>query len=420
MTRKEEIATKLSEDSCVIRTKAVYEYHMNAVEEDPTNRSVYGVVRRCAFSAIESFHVTEALPPDIMHDCLEGVFAMVLRIVLEALVDNNEVPLSLHDVNSELSNFGYGQNDVRNKPPNITRLMLRNGLSGKASEKWCLFRLLPMIIGNKVPVGDDDWKFYLICREMADYLMAPVYRKSWGAYLTNVIAEFIELFASYRDNIPCKVHYLIHYPRLMLMFGPLILLWCMRFEAKHQYFKKLAHVVCNFRNIALTLAGRHQQRQCWEHCTKRGLGRVTANSSKQIGFQSLPAGLQQALREKWHESNMYLSDRDELWICDELEKNSVKYVVEDCFVAEFVQAQDIPLFVQIKYLISFRKTWFLCGCIVLPGKFEEHMHAYRVKKPNDWLILLPGEEKDHHALDIYHNADTDVDYIPMRYKLTEY
>ena len=37
----------------------------------------------------------------------------------------------------------------------------------------------------------------------------------------------------------------------------------MRFEAKHRYFKQVAKVIGNFKNIAKTLAYRHQRRMCY-------------------------------------------------------------------------------------------------------------------------------------------------------------
>ena len=45
--------------------------------------------------------------------------------------------------------------------------------------------------------------------------------------------------------------------------GPLGRHWCMRFEAKHSYFKRLAKNAYNFRNVAKTLAKRHQQLMCY-------------------------------------------------------------------------------------------------------------------------------------------------------------
>ena len=61
-----------------------------------------------------------------------------------------------------------------------------------------------------------------------------------------------------------KFHFLLHYPALIKKFGSLKYLWSLRFKAKHQYFKKLASVGRNFKNIVKTLANHHQLKQCWE------------------------------------------------------------------------------------------------------------------------------------------------------------
>ena len=45
--------------------------------------------------------------------------------------------------------------------------------------------------------------------------------------------------------------------------GPLVRHWCMRFEAKHNYFKTLAQGMYNFKNICKSLAQRHQRFQCY-------------------------------------------------------------------------------------------------------------------------------------------------------------
>ncbi len=40
-------------------------------------------------------------------------------------------------------------------------------------------------------------------------------------------------------------------------------MWCMRCEAKHRYFKQIAKVIGNFKNIAKTVAQRHQRYMCY-------------------------------------------------------------------------------------------------------------------------------------------------------------
>ena len=48
-----------------------------------------------------------------------------------------------------------------------------------------------------------------------------------------------------------------------IRFGPMKRTWCMRFEAKHRYFKRLATYIGNYKNVAYTLATRHQGQQCY-------------------------------------------------------------------------------------------------------------------------------------------------------------
>lgn len=43
--------------------------------------------------------------------------------------------------------------------------------------------------------------------------------------------------------------------------GPLTTSWCMRMEAKNSYFKKIGQQG-NFKNIALSVAKRHQRLMC--------------------------------------------------------------------------------------------------------------------------------------------------------------
>ena len=59
--------------------------------------------------------------------------------------------------------------------------------------------------------------------------------------------------------------------------GPVSHLWCMRFEAKHSYFKSMAQRVKNFRIIPKTLANRHQRLMCYylQHPDGAPLSKVT-------------------------------------------------------------------------------------------------------------------------------------------------
>ena len=61
----------------------------------------------------------------------------------------------------------------------------------------------------------------------------------------------------------CKTTYLI-YAMYVCRCGPLVRQWCMRYEAKHKYFKKIAQTLGNFINVPKTVATRHQRFMCYK------------------------------------------------------------------------------------------------------------------------------------------------------------
>lgn len=55
--------------------------------------------------------------------------------------------------------------------------------------------------------------------------------------------------------------YVCVYACVHCRLGPLTTSWCMRMEAKNSYFKRIAQQG-NFKNIALSVARRHQKLMC--------------------------------------------------------------------------------------------------------------------------------------------------------------
>ena len=93
---------------------------------------------------------------------------------------------------------------------------------------------------------------------------APLYRSStiWFTYQNGFssklfLAKLIEPLYSL-STWKCSI-------------GPLGRHWCMRYEAKHSYFNSLAKNAYNFKNIAKTLAKRHQHLMCY-HLNSPGEG----------------------------------------------------------------------------------------------------------------------------------------------------
>lgn len=101
--------------------------------EDPSTSSVYGVTGPCAFSELPNFRVTDAFPPDVMHDFLEGVVPHVLKLVLRAW--HKEKVVAVQEVSNAVAHFPFGQNDPSHKPAPISERLLSEGqIIGKAVE----------------------------------------------------------------------------------------------------------------------------------------------------------------------------------------------------------------------------------------------------------------------------------------------
>lgn len=136
-----------------------------------------------------------------------------------------------------------------------------------AAQNWCLLRLLPLYIGEKIkhPVDSEVWQLCLKLRDIVDIVCAPKISHNDIAYLKILIEDYIHLRHSrFPDKaLKAKHHYLLHYAELILHFGPHIRLWTLRFESKHSYFKACTRTVHNFVNLCKTLTERHQLLQSY-------------------------------------------------------------------------------------------------------------------------------------------------------------
>ena len=169
-----------------------------------------------------------------MHDVLEGVLPMEMKELLKHLIQTKVVTLAY--VNHLISSFPYSFADATNKPNTIELTTLRSNdhslkQTGKfhyscshcnskcltATQMWCLGRLLPLMIGNKIGKGSAYWENFLCLLSIVDYCFAPIIHQDWPSYLRVLIddhhKEFRRLYTNCR-LIP-KAHYMVHYPEIM-------------------------------------------------------------------------------------------------------------------------------------------------------------------------------------------------------------
>ena len=417
MTDHADIGSCFSESSVVLRTSDAYEYHLAAVSESAANANVYGVNRPCVFASLPGFDVLRAFPPDIMHDVLEGVIPLTLKLVMRNIIDTCKCTVS--DINKSLNSVKLTHPE--NRPCQLSESITRTDahIAGSAIQKLELFLLFARLIGTSVPEGDKVWQVYLNLRTVCDLILAPIIEKDDVVLLQHLIAtylsSFVEVFGA--ESVIPKMHYMVHYPRFISLLGPMRNYWCMRFEAKHQYFKRIAASTKCFKNITKTLAKRHQMRQSREMSGSEVLlshDRVLSKS-KHMKFAKLPEAVKESVSASTGED---FADLEDITVVTHLAVDNIMYKADGVYVLGTVAEEVVPLFVNIKHILSVRDSWILCGRLLTPCFFSSHFHAYLVTEEESFILFRPGQLADHSAHDSF--LVNGCQYVSVRYCIAEH
>jgi hypothetical protein len=147
-----------------LRSSANHKVHVDSVKQNKSLCRTYGVEKESALSALDTFCPITCLPPDCMHDVLEGVIPIVLKVCIRGCIQDGFFTLTVF--NERLRNFKFGRNDAKNKPTLLPASFPTSSIPGSASQKWCMFRFLSFIVGDLVPEGNKFWDLYLLCQQL--------------------------------------------------------------------------------------------------------------------------------------------------------------------------------------------------------------------------------------------------------------
>ena len=252
------------ESDCVLRT-ADSHFEQCALLTGPLSAhysTCYGINRLSILEEIPSFSVTSGLPHDIMHDLFEGVVPYQMRLLICHCIANTYY--TIEELNRRITAFDF----LDNKPSDIdSNLCRRNDSKVKqsASQMMALCREFALIIGDKIPENEPHWHLFLILLRICSIAVAPSCTPDLMAYLRICVEEYLctfrELYPS-QTLIP-KQHYMLHYASQMEKFGPLINSWTMRQESKLSFVRKVSSS-SNYKNVAKTVARRHQLWLCYQ------------------------------------------------------------------------------------------------------------------------------------------------------------
>lgn len=259
---EEEIQSNFSHASFITRTKEMHEDHCKLIGIESLEQhysKLYGINHRSIFNDLKYFHVIGGLPPDIMHDILEGILPQTISRMLRYYIAIQKI-FKLKDLNHWILNHDYGPNEIKNKPSAIKMNHLqKNNIRQSSSQTWLLATVLPLIIGNKIPSGCSRWSLFKDLLEISRIVFSESISYYECFQLKDLVHAFLTKAKRLNMRITVKMHNLTHYPYYIRLLGPLKNFWAMRFESKHAFFKKITRVTnFNFINAPATLAERHQ------------------------------------------------------------------------------------------------------------------------------------------------------------------
>ena len=247
-------------------TEEKYDAFANlAVANDQPSEETRGIKGHCIFNILKSYHCSTGMPPCLGHDFFEGVFAYDVQHLLSFII-NSEKKITSEEFNRKMGNFNLSHRDAKNRPNLFKTRKPNTKYEGSAGSLRVLSRIMIPILSHILDISKAG-KMLIKLAEVSEIVTAPklsVYEIE--SVMTEIITEYLDLRASAvtdlgMSNPRPKHHYLSHYSESYFNYGPLIMLWGMRMESKHVYFKTVIKASKNFKNVTKTCAERHQMAQ---------------------------------------------------------------------------------------------------------------------------------------------------------------
>ena len=165
--------SSVEENRMLVRTISSYEESLRMKDSIRTS-----IKEKCVFNKINGFHIAQNMSVDFMHDVPEGAAVYTISHILDALIKDKTITLDI--INYRINIFSYSEHEKTNKPRPLFMGMSKKG-------------------GLKLKI-----------------------KKSEVLYLQELIKKHNELYLALFGKLKPKMHLLLHYPRVILLIGPVI------------------------------------------------------------------------------------------------------------------------------------------------------------------------------------------------------
>ena len=402
------------ESGCILRNPETH-FEQCALLNGPQSAhysTSFGINRLSILEEIPGFSVTCGLPHDITHDLFEGVVQCQMKLLLCHCV--HERFFTIEEMNRRIGAFDFLQNKPSDIDPNVCK-QAQSKLRQSASQMMTLCRVLPLIVGDKVPADDEHWNIFLLLLKICSIAVAPTCTHDVIAYLEVLIAEYLTTF---RELYPEKMlipkqHYMLHYPSQIRKFGPLIHCWTMRQEAKLSFAKTVSRF-SNCKNIPKTVARRHQFWLC--HQIRANPNMLTPQLESSPKFLATTVACEDDyIQHELKRTIPSLSDDSVTCHPNWVKLQSSRFTKGLYILVKYDTV--MPVFGKIVDLVTIENTLFVCVLQYCGEIFCSHYNAFIIKSRNVFSTHIVNSLNNHRPFlsrSSFSSTDKDL-YITMPY-----
>ncbi|KYQ46978.1 hypothetical protein ALC60_00120 [Trachymyrmex zeteki] len=402
-----------------IRNKAIYKEQVAAITANKGMETFTGVKENSALHSSNYFHCTSNYIFDSMHDLLEGICKTILKLILHIYICLNKY-FTVDRFNSRVHMFKYGISENKNKPSanfdiNHLRNLKDHSIKQTAMQTWCLIRTFPFLVLDLIPDDDEYLNLILLLNRIMEIVFALKLRTSILPYLEDLIEMHEQLFRQLFPEIKLinKLHYLSHYSLCIRQSGSLRHVWCMRFEAKHNMFKKHGRVCCNYKNLPKTMIRLCQISQC----CKWGMGKnirpklCCTNGAKKLVTLTL---------SKLELIKMGFDDHDEVFCCKNVQFEGILYRIGLSIVLKsgFNTKCNLPNFGKIEEIVILENEEIFLWCQLWTTLYlHERLNAYHVQLSEQYEFIKIDKLIHEKPISEWQYYGEDLSYFVLRHTL---
>lgn len=244
------------EDPTVLRN--VENYAQDVLTDNMTET---GIKSDCVLNELKDFHVTKNQSLDLMHDFLEGICPHEMIIIMAHFIERKNFTLKTLNWRLAFCNL----NNHNQRPPQVTpdNVSKCQTINTTASQMLTLVMFGGMIFGDLISNHNDEfWILYTLLREILYLILSPVINENLLSYLEDLIQRHHKLYIKLIGPLKPKHHFILHYIRVMRLFGPPRYYSATRFEGKHRSGKRYTNVTDSRVNLSYSLIVKHQLQLC--------------------------------------------------------------------------------------------------------------------------------------------------------------